>query len=101
MRIDPGSSNIPPVPGRRPGRVGQRASSMSEVSSSEQSSEATTSAEIAPLMANLNEVLEVRMELVEEVRQRLGRGEFLTRDAAEKTANAILVDLASLFITSR
>ena len=35
------------------------------------------------------------MEVVEEVRQRLSRGEHLTRDAAERTAAAILADLAS------
>lgn len=48
-----------------------------------------------PLMASLDEVPEVREDLVEEVRLRLSRGEHLTRDAAEKTAAAILADLAS------
>lgn len=93
MRIDPGSSNIPPVPGRRSGRVSSRTSS--SLGSSEKSSETSTSAELAPLLAGLDEVPEVREDLVEEVRLRLNRGELLTRDAAEKTAAAILADLAS------
>jgi hypothetical protein len=46
-------------------------------------------------MTSLDDVPEVRAELVEEVRQRLSRGEHLTHDAAEKTAEAILADLAS------
>lgn len=46
-------------------------------------------------MTSLEEIPEVREDLVEEVRQRLSRGEHLTRDAAEKTAAAILADLAS------
>lgn len=46
-------------------------------------------------MAGLGDVVDVRMDVVEEVRQRLNRGELLTRDAAEKTAAAILADLAS------
>lgn len=45
-------------------------------------------------MAGLDEIPDVRSELVEEVRQRLNRGEHLTRDAAERTAAAILADLA-------
>lgn len=93
MRIDPGSSNIPPVPGRRLGRTNPRTSS--SLDSSERTSDASASAEVAPLMAGLEDVPEVREDLVEEVRHRLSRGEHLTRDAAEKTAAAILADLAS------
>ena len=46
-------------------------------------------------MAGLDDVPEIRVELVEEVRQRLKRGEHLSRAAAERTAEAILADLAS------
>ena len=95
MRIDPGTSNIPPASGRKPGRGPQRAFTSTAPSSSEQLSEAVSSAEIAPLMANLDEIVDVRMDLVEEVRERLNRGEFLSRDAADKTAAAILADLVS------
>lgn len=94
MRIDPGTSNIPPA-GRKPGRGVQRAASSSTPSTAEQISEAMISSEIAPFAANLDEIADVRMDLVEEVRQRLNRGELLTRDAAEKTAAAILADLAT------
>ncbi len=44
-------------------------------------------------MAKIQELPEVRADVLEEVRQRLNRGELLTRDAAEATANAILSDL--------
>lgn len=88
MRIEPGNPNIPPVPGRKPGRATPRTSS--SLSSTENTTE---SAENSPLIASLSEFPEVRMDLVEEVRQRLSRGEHLTRAAAERTAEAILADL--------
>lgn len=91
MRIEPGSSNIPPTPGRKPGRVVPRA----PYSSSDQSSDSATTGEISPLLAGLSEVPEIRVDVVEEVRQRLKRGEHLTRAAAEQTAEAILSDLAN------
>lgn len=94
MRIDPGTSNIPPA-GRKPGRGVQRAGSSSTSSPAEKISEAITSPQIIPFAENLDDIGDVRMELVEEVRQRLNRGELLSRDAAEKTAAAILADLAS------
>lgn len=93
MRIDPGSPNIPPVPGRSPGRPYRRAPSTD--ASPEQIADSGIPAEIASFMAGLVEVVDVRMDVVEEVRQRLNRGELLSRDAAEKTASAILADLAS------
>ena len=46
-------------------------------------------------MAGLDEIPDIRPEVMEEVRDRLKRGDYLTRDAAEKTAAAILADLAS------
>ena len=46
-------------------------------------------------MAGLHEIPDVRVDVIEEVRERLSRGEFLSRAAAEKTAEAILADLAS------
>ena len=95
MRIDPGNPNIPPIPGRKPGRVAPRVPGSAPVSSSEKSSETTESAEVASLTASLGEIPEVRSDVVEEVRQRLSRGEHLTRDAAERTASAILADLVS------
>jgi hypothetical protein len=93
VRIEPGNSNIPPVPGRKPGRTVPQTSS--PLSSSEESSESTTITGITPLLAGLEEFPEVRKDLVEEVRQRLNRGEHLSRAAAEQTAEAILADLAS------
>lgn len=47
------------------------------------------------MVSALHDIPEVRPEVIEEVRQRLERGEFLSQDAAEKTAEAILADLAS------
>ena len=95
MRIEPGNSNVPPASGRKPGRATSRSSSTSAASSTEQTSESVVSAELAPFASGLDELPEIRMEVVEEVRQRLSRGEHLTRDAAERTAAAILADLAS------
>ncbi len=97
VRIEPGNSNIPPIPGRKPGRVAQRSSTSSLSSSGETptESESVASIEVAALMAGLDDVPEIRSELVEEVRRRLGRGDHLTRAAAEQTAAAILADLAS------
>lgn len=91
MRIEPGNPNLPPNPGRKPGRAVSRASSASASSASESSS----SSEYAPLLSCLEELPEIREDLVEEVRQRLKNGEHLNRTAAEKTAEAILADLAS------
>lgn len=93
MRIEPGNSNIPPASGRWPGRVNKRG--LPSLTSSEPASDATVSAEISPLLADLEGLPDIRTELVEEVRQRLNRGEHLTRDAAERTAEAILADLAN------
>ena len=93
MRIEPGNSNIPPVPGRKSGRATPRPSS--SLPSTDESTDATVSSEIAPLLSSLDELPEIRMDVVEEVRQRLSRGEHLTRAAAERTAEAILADLAS------
>jgi hypothetical protein len=53
------------------------------------------SAEAVALVTALHDIPEVRAEVIEEVRRRLDRGEFMSRDAAEKTAEAILADLAS------
>jgi hypothetical protein len=92
VRIEPGNSNIPPIPGRKSGRVNKGATPLS---SSSESSESTVNAEVAPLIAGLEEFPDIRKELVEEVRQRLSRGEHLSRAAAEQTAEAILADLAS------
>ena len=95
MRIDPGFQGSP-IPGRKIGRPVQGASSASRASSDQATaSDAVISAETTELVAALHDIPEVRPEVIEEVRQRLGRGEFLTRDAAEKTAEAILADLAS------
>lgn len=44
-------------------------------------------------MTQLQAIPEVRVEVLEDVRQRLQRGELLTREAAEATATAILSDL--------
>lgn len=93
MRIEPGNSNIPPIPGRKSGRVVSRPSS--STTPAEESAESSGSNEIVPYLSAMDEFPEVRMELVEEVRQRLSRGEHLTRAAAERTAEAILADLAS------
>ena len=46
-------------------------------------------------MIALHDIPDVRADIMEEVRQRLDRGDFLSREAAEKTAAAILSDLAS------
>lgn len=95
MRIEPGNSNVPPPSGRKPGRATSRPSSSSSASSTERPSESVVSAELSPFANGLTELPEVRMDVVEEVRERLRRGEHLTRDAAERTAAAILADLAS------
>ena len=95
MRIDPGFQGGP-VQGRKIGRPLQGASSASRASSDLPSeSESTVSSSTAALVSALHDIPEVRPEVIEEVRRRLDRGDFMSQDAAEKTAEAILADLAS------
>jgi hypothetical protein len=94
VRIEPGQPGIPSVPGRKPTR-GSRNSATAPRPASDQTSEAAISAENAALMSALDDVPDVRPEVLEEVRERLKRGEYLSRDAAEKTAAVMLADLAS------
>lgn len=93
MRIDQSLPGVP-APGRKPGRSTSSASSAGRASTG-QSLESATRTETAPLMTGLHEIPEVRIDVIEDVRERLNRGEFMSRDAAEKTAEAILADLAS------
>ena len=93
MQINQSLSGVP-APGRKPGRSASSASAASRASTG-QSSESATRSEVAPLVASLHEIPEVRIDVIEEVRERLNRGEFLSRDAAEQTAEAILAELAS------
>jgi Anti-sigma-28 factor, FlgM len=94
MRIDPSFSGAP-IPNRRPGRIESKAAGSASRSSAASTSDAKELAEIDPFLSALQDLPEVRTEVLEEVRQRLQRGEFLTREAAEQTADAILSDLAS------
>ena len=93
MRIDQGFSGVP-LPNRKPGRSVSGASSSGRTSSG-RSSESSEHVESDPLMIALHDIPDVRADIMEEVRQRLDRGDFLSREAAEKTAAAILSDLAS------
>lgn len=93
MRINSDYSGVP-LPNRKQGRAVSGASSASRASSGK-SSESTERAESDPYLAALHDIPEVRADVVEEVRQRLNRGDFLSREAAEQTAEAILSDLAS------
>ena len=94
MRIDHSHQDIPNL-GRKVGRATSGSSAASRAKA-EQVSEETARVEApSSLMAGLSEIPEVRPEVIEEVRRRLARGEFMTRDAAEKTAESILADLAS------
>jgi hypothetical protein len=94
MRIDPGSFGGP-LPGRKVGRPAQGSSSASRARPDQPADTEPVSGETAALVGALHDIPEVRPEVIEEVRRRLDRGEFLSRDAAEKTAEAILADLAS------
>ncbi len=93
MRIEQGFSGVP-LPNRKPGRSVSGASSSARTPSG-RSPESTDRAESDPLLIALHDIPDVRAEVMEEVRQRLDRGDFLSREAAEKTAEAILSDLAS------
>lgn len=53
------------------------------------------SAEIAPLVASLGEIPEVRADVVDEIRQKIANGELLDRGAAEATAQSIFDALTS------
>lgn len=95
MRIDPGFQGGP-LQGRKIGRPVQGASSASRTNPEQSAdSDPAISSEAASLVGSLHEIPEVRADVIEEVRRRLERGEFMSRDAAEKTAEAILADLAS------
>lgn len=91
MRID-GESFGSPIYGRRPTRPASAAGGSRRTASA---SSASSSRETSSLMAKLQEIPDVRAEVVEDVRQRLARGELMTREAAEQTAAAILSDLQS------
>ena len=93
MRIDQGFSGVP-LSNRKPGRSVFGASSAARTPS-ERSPESTDRAESDSLMIALDDIPDVRADVMEEVRQRLDRGDFVSREAAEKTAEAILSDLAS------
>ncbi len=93
MRID-GESFGSPIFGRRPTKPtsasgGSRRASASSTASFSETREASA------LMAKLQEIPDIRADVVEDVRQRLQRGELMTREAAEQTAAAILSDLQS------
>ena len=96
MRVD-GESFGSPLFGRRSARPGasgaRRASAASSSASTSSTSSASGSRESSELMSQLQALPEVRAEVLEDVRQRLQRGELLTREAAEATATAILSDL--------
>lgn len=99
MRID-GESFGSPLFGRRPGRPGSAASGARRASPTTSSSASSTPStpgtrETSELMTKLLAIPEVRPEVLEDVRQRLQRGELFTREAAEATAAAILSDLQS------
>jgi hypothetical protein len=59
-------------------------------SADQQRGDGTGGGLIGILKSRLGELPEVRPERIEEVRQALARGEYLTRSAAEATAKAIL-----------
>ena len=90
MRID-GESLGSPLSGRRPVRPG--AASGSRRTASAKSASTAGSRETSEFMNKLQALPEVRSDVLEEVRQRMQRGELLTREAAEATATAILSDL--------
>lgn len=93
MRID-GESSGSPIYGRRPVRPGAAGAKGRVAPASASSTSATTSSrENSELMTKLQALPEVRADVLEDVRQRLKRGELLTREAAEATATAILSDL--------
>lgn len=92
MRID-GDSMGSPLFGRRPTRPGSAASGPRRSGSAASPSSTSASRETSDLMAKIQELPEVRADVLEDVRQRLQRGELLTREAAEATATAILSDL--------
>lgn len=93
MRIDPGASGAP-LPGRKSARPVSPSASAKGVSR-HSSTTSETSPEASRLTSQLRDIPEIRPEVMAEVRERLKRGELLTRDAAEATAAAILADLAS------
>lgn len=96
MRVD-GDSFGSPLFGRRPARPGSAARGVRRASSTASSSASSTSSSRvnSELMSKLQAIPEVRAEVIEDVRQRLQRGELLTREAAEATAIAMLADLKS------
>jgi len=95
MRIDGGYHELP-KPGRKTGRIAQGASTSSASRSEKDSvTESAVQQEGSSLIVNLREIPEIRPEVIEEVRRKLAQGEFMSRENAEKTAEAILEDLAS------
>jgi hypothetical protein len=93
MRID-GDNSGSPLFGRRPIRPGSASGSRRTAPMTPSSSSPTSGTRhTSELLSQLHGIPEVRPEVIEDVRQRLKRGDLLTREAAEATAAAILSDL--------
>lgn len=91
MQIQPDSAGSP-IFGRRPIRPVSSSGSRKRASAPSDS-ETSASRETSLLLDKLGEMPDVRADVVDDVRQRLKRGELLTREAAYATATAILADL--------
>ena len=96
MQIQPDSAGSP-IFGRRSLRPvsssGSRKPASAPSASAPSASETSSSRETSLLLDQLGEMPDVRADVVDEVRQRLKRGELLTREAAQATAAVILADL--------
>ena len=93
MRI--GDSPKDPVSSRNSVQQAQKttAKGASSQTGSPASKQGAAPAESSELTAQLNEVPEIRAEVVAEIESRLEAGDLLTREAAEQTAQAILDQL--------
>ena len=91
MQIQPDSAGSP-IFGRRSIRPVSSSGSR-KAASAPSASETSSSRETSLLLDQLGEMPDVRADVVDEVRQRLKRGELLTREAAQATAAVILADL--------
>ena len=54
-------------------------------------------AEVSQLLAQLQEISEIRPEIVADIKRRIEKGELLSQEDAEATAEAVLADVSEFY----
>ena len=95
MRITNGSNGGGSVSGRTPVRSGSDTKASSSKAGSATSSSTPSDKVGEELLARLRAIPDVRANMLADVEQRLNSGQLLSREAAERTAEAIVAEITS------